>query len=304
MYSQNMLLATGLVLLAEFLFVSMGAASKLASATLPNESVVFFRNLLGTLLLLPWLLRYGIGHLATRHFRFHLLRAVAGLSAMYCFFYTLANMPLAEAVLFKLTSPLYIPLIALFWLAEPITGKVRWAVLLGFFGVALVLRPGFEAITPVAFIALIGAFLVAIVKVTLRRLGGTEPYTRTVFYFSVLSTFISAVPVSFNWVTPSGDTWGILLLMAACGTVAQLSISHAYARAPAGSLGPFTYVAVIFATFYGWLLWDELPDLLTYTGAGLIVAAGILASQRQRRDISGESEPATAATTAGSIRDP
>jgi drug/metabolite transporter (DMT)-like permease len=120
-----------LVILAELMFVIMGAMVKAASATLPNEMIVFFRNLFGLAAVLPLVLREGIPGLATRVPQLHLMRALAGVGAMYCFFYSLGQLPLADAMLLKLTAPIFIPMIALLWLGEgfspcPCAGRWLW----------------------------------------------------------------------------------------------------------------------------------------------------------------------------------
>ncbi len=301
MPSRQLLLAALLAMGAELMFASMGATIKVLSGQLPNESIVFFRNLIGLALVLPWVLRRGAGNVRTAHVRLHLLRGLAGLGAMYCFFYALANIPLAEAMLLKLTAPLFIPVIAFLWLAELVPVKVRWSVLTGFAGVALILRPGFEEISSVALIALLGAALAALAKVTVRRLTLTEPTTRIVFFFALIGTLVSAVPLAWSWVAPSPSAWGLVVAVAALATAGQLLMTRAYSLAPACQVGPFTYSSVLFATAYGWLFWDELMDLLTLCGALLVVAAGVMtarASKIRKEKLTtepvAESEPAVA----------
>jgi drug/metabolite transporter (DMT)-like permease len=265
-----------LAVLAELFFASMGAAVKLASAELPSEVVVFFRNLFGLLLLLPWLLRHGPRGLATRHLRWHAVRALAGLSAMYCFFYALAHVPLAEAVLMMLTAPIFLPLTAFLWLGERPAPGVAWAVLVGFLGVALVLRPGFRDLSPVLVVALAGGALAAVAKTGIRQLTRTEPITRVVFYFALFATLISAIPLAWSWVSPPPAAWGFLVAVGLLATFGQLCMTAAYGLAPAAQIGPLTYTAVVFATAYGWLVWDEPLTALTALGAALVAVAGVL----------------------------
>ena len=120
-----------LVAAAGFMFAGMGAAVKLASRSTPNEMVVFCRNASGLVALLPWLLRGGVPNLATRCLHLHLLRALSGLAAMYCFFFALGRLHLAEAMLLNYTMPLFIPFVSLIWLRERIPRQVIGAILLG-----------------------------------------------------------------------------------------------------------------------------------------------------------------------------
>lgn len=280
--------AAAYAIAAELLFASMGAAIKLASSELPNEVVVFFRNLFGLLFVLPWLLRRGPGALATRHLRWHLTRGLAGLSAMYCFFYAIAHIPLAEAVLMKLTAPLFLPLVAFVWLRERPAAAVGGAVALGFAGVALVLRPGLRELSPVLLVALAGGAFAAVAKTGVRGLTRTEPITRVVFYFALIATLVSAVPLAWSWVEPSPRAWALLVLVGLLATGGQLFMTAAYGLGPAAQVGPFTYTSVLFASAYGWLFWGEALTVLTAVGAALVIASGLLTSRaRESGSLSG-----------------
>jgi drug/metabolite transporter (DMT)-like permease len=270
------------ILISELLLATMSAAIKVVSTELPNEMLVFFRNLFGLAVLMPFALRRGIGSLATRRLPVHLIRSLAGVGAMYCFFYTIAAIPLAEAILFKLTAPFFIPIIAWLWLAEGIPASAKLAIAVGFAGVALVLQPGLRALPVAGLVGLGGALLAALAKVAIRRMSDTEPSTRIVFYFGTVATAVSALPLLWAWQTPSREAVAWLAVMGGSATIAQLLLTRAYALAPAGRIGPFTYVSVIFGSAYGWLFWQEVPGPLVIAGSLLIVAAGILTTRRDR----------------------
>ncbi|WP_435102559.1 DMT family transporter [Arhodomonas sp. AD133] len=265
-----------LIILSEALLATMSAAIKVVSADLPNEMLVFFRNLFGLLIVLPVALRHGPSALRTSCPHIHLLRAAAGVGAMYCFFYTIEHIPLAEAILFKLTAPFFIPLIALTWLGERIPVSARLAIALGFGGCALVLGPGSEGWALAGITGLAGAFLAGLAKVAIRRMGRSEPAPRVVFYFGVFATTITAIPLTWSWQTPGLVPLGWLLLMGGCATAAQLCLTRAYSLAPAGQIGPFTYVSVVFGSLLGWLFWGEIPGLATVAGSLFIIGAGLL----------------------------
>jgi len=261
---------------AEFMFTSMAAVVKLTSTTLPNESIVFFRNFLVALFLLPWMLRPGTHLIGTQYLRFHLLRSLAGLSAMYCFFYSLAHIPLAEATLLRLTTPFFLPIIGRWWLEEAVTKQVRWAILIGFLGVIVVLKPGYATFSPVAFVALFGAACAALAKTSIRRMSDTESSITIVFYFAFIGSLVSLIPLIWTWVTPEPQMWTPLLATSFFGLLGQLLMTQAYMRAPAGQIGSFSYVSVVFASLFGWLFWRELIDKWFFVGAGLIFLAGLL----------------------------
>ena len=269
--------AAGMVLGAALLFAIMGALVKTVSVQLPSAQVVFFRNALGLVALLPWLLRGGIAGLRTEHLGLHLWRSLSGVTAMYCFFYALAHLPLAQAVLLNYTAPLFIPLIAAVLLREPFPWPVRWAVLVGFIGITLILKPGVVRFNLDALIGLAAGVFTAFAFTAIRRMGKIEPTTRIVFYFGVIATLISAVPLFWAWTAPAPALWGSLLLIGLLATIAQLLVTRAHAYAPAARIGLFMYSIVVFAALLGWLLWDEGIDQWSVLGAVLVTGAAILA---------------------------
>jgi drug/metabolite transporter (DMT)-like permease len=167
------------------------------------------------------------------------------------------------------------PLVAWYWLSEAMQRLVLLAVGFGFFGVILVLHPEGE-FSQAALVGLFGGVLAAIAKVSIRRLGRTEPSVRVVFYFSLMATLISSNVLFWNWQTPTPNQWGLLILMGLFGTTGQLLLTRGYAIAAAASVSPFTYFSVIFGAVYGYLFWDEGLTLQFVFGALIIAVAGVL----------------------------
>lgn len=267
---------------AALMFATMGAAVRYSSQFLTNEMVVFLRNIFGFLFLLPWLHKKGFRNLGTKRPKTHLLRSLSGLTAMYCFFYAIANLQLAEAVLLNYASPIFIAVIALVWLGEKASPKLIAAVLLGFIGICFILKPGIGILQAAAWVGLLSAVFAALAMVTIRNLSATEPITRIVFYYCLICSVVSAFPAIWAWQTPP---LGVLLVMGFAGLVAttgQMLLTYSYSLAPAARVGPYTYAAVIFAAIYGWIIWSERPDLFSAIGAVLVIIAGIMALQRKK----------------------
>ncbi len=258
-------------------FAAMGAAVKAASATLPNTMVVFLRNAVALLVLVPWALHVGPTSLRTRHLNEHFLRAAFGLGSMYCFFYAIGHMRLADAVLLNYALPLLLPLVERGWLGEPIPARLWPPLLLGFAGILIILRPGSAVFEPAALLALGSAGCAAIAQVGIRRLTQTEPVTRIVFYFSFLATLASAGPAALHWSAPSPAAWTAGALAGVCAIGGQLLLTRAYSCAPAGQVGPFLYTGVVFSGLIDWLAWRTLPDGQFLVGALTVTAAAILA---------------------------
>jgi drug/metabolite transporter (DMT)-like permease len=167
------------VLSASFTFAVLGALIKVVSTSLTNEMVVFFRNLCALIFILPWIwYKRPLGGVKTAFFQLHLLRSLAGLGAMYCFFYAIAHLQLSEACLLASTAPLFIPVIAYIWIHEPVAQKVRGAIIIGFIGIVLILKPGLGVFQPVAIVGLTAGIFVALAMVSIRRMSSSEPTIR------------------------------------------------------------------------------------------------------------------------------
>lgn len=265
-----------LLTLSALLFSIMGVLIREASLTVDNETIVFARNFIGVLFFLPMILVRGFGPFRTRRLGGHFLRSFYGLSAMYCFFYAIAHLPLADSMIFTYAAPVFTPILAWLWLRESLTPRMMLMVLIGFAGVLLVAKPTGALFDPKGLVGIGASLLAACAWVSIRAMSDSEPASRIVFYFAGFSALLSSIPLFWAW---QPLTLHDLLLLAGVGIVAtasQLIMSHAYALAPPGKIGPFSYLAIIFSGFIAWLLWAEVPDLATWLGAGLIFASTLL----------------------------
>lgn len=271
-----------MIVAAELMFAFMGASIRQISTELNNPMIVFGRNLIGLALLSGLIGSAGVAGLRTRVPHLHLLRGTAGLGAMYCFFYAIAKIPLADAMLLKLTAPLFMPLVAWLWLDERFTWHVIAALAIGFAGVGLILSPEFGDMAPVAMIALLGGVLAAVAKVTVRRLSASEPTTRIVFYFSAIGVAISTLPLIWFWQTPTPRQLLWLALLGLFATAGQILLTRGMSCAPAARLGPFTFFSVVFAATLGWFFWEEVLKWTTVFGTLLILLSAILVGRGLR----------------------
>jgi len=259
---------------------------KVAAADLPIEVVVFFRNSMAMVFFLPWLMtRQRDLSLRTGCLHLHLLRSAAGLGAMYCFFIAVKMMRLADAMLLSYTLPIFIPIIEWFWLKEAVSRQTKIAVVVGFIGIAFVLKPGFSLFQAAGLVGLASGLLAALAIVGIRRMTVTEPVVRVVFYFTVFGTLVSAIPLAWTWQNPTGHLLGMLCVMGVLAIMAQICLTKGYSLAPAGQVGPFNYGNVVFAALVGWLIWGETLDGLTLAGAVLTCSAGIIATYHSERHI-------------------
>lgn len=261
-----------------FLFSVMGVCIRFASHTVDNDTVVFFRNFVGLFIFLPLIFNKGISFFKTEKLWMHTWRSVAGLTAMYGFFYAIAHLKLSNAMVFTYSSPIFIPLIAWLFLKEKVTQSMLLAAAIGFIGVLCVAKPDSGLFNLMSVIGLSASFLAAMAFVTVRALTQTEPPERIVFYFCLIGTLISMVPMFWHWRPYTLTELGYLIAAGLLANTSQLFLSNAYKLAPAGQIGPVNYIAIFFAGLWGYLFWQEIPDLYSLLGLGLIFCGILLCS--------------------------
>lgn len=277
---------TGIVsMLIGISFLStMGVLAKLATETVSLAEVVFFRNAFG--MLAPFLIIASRGRwelLMTRRLPGHITRATIGVTAMVLTFWALHLLPLPDATALSFTSPLF--LTALSWpvLGEKV-GPHRWgAVIVGFLGVLILARPSGDIINAGFLVAISAAFATAMAGLMLRQLGRTESAATTAFYFALFATLYSLLPLPFFWSTPSWKELALLIGMGSIGGLGQHFMTRAYAMAPAAVVGPFTYISIVWACLFGWLIWNDTPDVYVLTGTSIVIASGLYILYRETR---------------------
>lgn len=262
--------------LSALLFSLMGVFVREASQSVGNEVVVFFRNLVGVAFFMPLLFARGFAPFKTTRIRSHVIRTCYGLAAMYCFFYAIAHLPLADAMIFTYAAPVFTPVLAWLWLREPLTRKMMILSLVGMLGVILVGKPSGALFSKLSLVGIAASLLAASAFVSIREMSATEPTYRIVFYYALFSMLFSAVPLTWAWQPLNSQQLWLLLGAGLLASVAQFSMSKAYSLAPLGVIGPVAYSAIIFSGLIGWWLWNEVPDTASVIGALLIFSASLL----------------------------
>ena len=279
-YRQNPRLAAIYIVSSGFMFAIMGACIKLVSEDVSTEFIVFFRNLFGFMVLLPFLVKNGLSTLATQLPWWHLGRSLAGLAAMYCFFYSIAYIPLSESVLLSYTTPLFAPFMAYFLLKEKFSSRLLLAIVVGFIGVTFLLNPEFNQFSWVSLVALSAGMFAAMAMTAIRRMSKTEPASRILFYYGFICTSVSALPLLALDSFPDARALMILVAVGAFATLGQFFLTRGYSTATAAQVGPFTYSTVLFATILGIVFWQEIPSMNTAIGIILVVIAGSFALRK------------------------
>lgn len=260
----------------------MGVLIRFASQSVDNASVVFFRNLTGLIILLPFMLFKGRSFIQTEKLWMHSWRAIIGLLAMYGFFYAIAHLKLSNAMVFTYSSPIFIPLVAWLFLKERMNTLMWIAAFIGLVGVVLVAKPNQGFFNLLSLIGIVSSLFAAMAFVTVRALTTTEPVIRIVFYFCLIGSILSSIPMFWHWRVYTAHE---MLLLGGAGllaTVSQLCLSKAYSYAPAGKIGPANYLAIIFAGIFAALIWQEYPDFISTIGMVLILVALFLCMPRTK----------------------
>lgn len=282
--NRNLFLAIGCLTISALLFSVMGICIRYASQSVDNYTIVFFRNLVGLVLFLPFIFKQGIHFVKTEKLWMHTWRSLIGLAAMYGFFYAIAHLKLSNAMVFTYSSPIFIPLIAWLFLKEKITTGMLCAAGLGFIGVFCVAKPDQGLLNWISIIGIASSLFASMAFVTVRALTQTEPPERIVFYFCLIGSLISVIPMFWVWRPYYLHELFFLIAAGVLANVSQIFMSHAYRLAPAGQIAPVNYMAIIFAGIWGFLLWNEIPDLYSIIGFCIILLAILLCSPLTQRD--------------------
>ena len=262
-------------------FGMMAVAIRLATAHVPTQEVAFFRNGFGLLALLPILLRSGHPPLRTNQLPRYFLRSVIGLGSMLCGFWALGHLPLTQAVSLSYSTPLFVTIAAVLWLGETVRMR-RWAaVIIGFLGVLVIVRPGSADFTPGTLIAVLAAVLGALVAIQIKQLTRVDGADTVVFYTYVFWVPLSLIPALFVWVWPSGITWLWLVATGVFGTLGQLLWTRALRLGEVSALTPISFMQLPLVALFGWWLFGESLDRWTVVGAGIILASNAYIAHRE-----------------------
>ena len=269
------------MLAATAVLTCMHATVRHVSDGMHSFEIVFFRNLFGLVAILPLALRAGIGSLKSRQPGLQLLRSAFGLVAMFTWFYALSVVPIAQATALSFTSVIFGSIGAALLLGERMRLR-RWsAVLAGFAGTLVILRPGFGDVDPAALIVVLSSICWASALLTVKRLSATDSVVCIVTWNSILLTVLSlplAIPV---WVTPSTEQLLWLSLIGLLATLGHLAMTGAFKASDATVVFPVDYTRLLWATVIGYLAFGEIPDIWTWIGGTIIFASTTYISYRE-----------------------
>jgi len=282
------------MLFASLMFALMGVFAKLLSQTMPSLEVVFFRNVFGVFLVAATLLKRPMTHPGGKPWLLF-FRGLMGFLALLAFFYNIAHIPLGDAMTYSKTSPIFTAFFAWLFLREKM-GLPGWAaLLLGFAGIVLIAKPSGLSLDKTAWLGIfsgVGAALAYTAVRELKRYYDTRAIvlsfmgigTLGPLFLMALSPYVDSPELDMlfgQFVMPSGKTWIYVVVMGLFATLAQVYMTKAYGVTQAGIVGAVSYSNILFSILLGLLIGDPFPDLSTWLGIALIVAAGITVARNK-----------------------
>lgn len=282
------------MLLSALISALNGAVAKILSEDMSALEIVFFRNLIGVMIIL-YTLKHTAPSLSGGRFHLLFMRGLFGFLAMILFFYTITAIPLGEAITLNKTSPLFVSVLAYYLLKEHLSKRAILALLIGFFGIVFITKPYGLSISYEHFLGVMGGFFAAAAYATIKKIKDIYDTRVIMLSFMGVGTFF---PLLLFVITPwidapdslgflfqpfvwdiNAKVWLLIGFMALISTLSQWLLTKAYSFSKASIIGVISYTNIPFAIGFGWMLGDGFPDIYTFTGIGLIVLGGILVSK-------------------------
>ena len=252
------------------------------SSDYPTGEVLFFRGFFG---LLPTYFLIPKNKLktfyTTERSKEHLFRCLMGLMALIAIVVALRELPLAVVVSLSYAAPLFITVLSIFLLSEKV-GIFRWlAVIIGFMGVIIIAEPGFKGMNYLYFLPLIFCIGMAFVTITIRKLSTTEPIWLISIFFTITISIAGLATIPMGWKMPNFQDFILLALIGVTGGSANLFLTQSYKLSEVSLVAPLKYLALVFAIFFGYFIWNEIPTIKTLIGASLVVLASLIIFRRE-----------------------
>ncbi len=251
----------------------------------PVGQVLFFRFFIGFIPIFFIIPRDKIFNFyKTSRPGLHAFRAISGALAIIALFYGLRELPLADVISLTFGGPIFVTIASIFFLSEKV-GIKRWsAVFLGFFGMLLIVQPAFKEVNYYYITPIIFCIFFACVAISVRSLSKTEANYTIAFYFTLLCTLLGLGSAFFvDWVMPTKTDFLIFIIIGLSGSIANLLLTQSYRLAEASLVTPIKYLSLVFAIIFGFLIWSEVPKVLTLLGAGLVILSSLIIFVRENR---------------------
>ena len=265
-----------LSLLMVIIASSAAAATRYASARVSIEAIVTVQYLICLILCLPITLRPGLGNLKTGRIGLHFFRGAVGVLGFYLFYGALAQIPMVDAMLLRQSAPLTVPLVVWAWNRERIPGSAWLPLSIGLAGVLIILRPSPEGLSWWHAAGFISALCLSISMVATHKLATSEPASRILLYYFLLSLACVAPFSTGDFAGLRWQEWAAMLYIGVAIYFTLGLYTRAYAMAPAHAIAPVNYFAVVMGAFWGWVFWGQIPDAWSILGSALVILGGLM----------------------------
>lgn len=271
------------VVLGTICFVLTDITVKFTGDRIHPAQMTLFRYVIGFVLLTPLFVRTGRARLKTRHIKLHFFRAIIASLGQAGLYYAVIHLLLADATALIFTRPLFLTILAIFVLKE-VVGLHRWgATIVGFGGVLVMARPFGGEIDIAWGVAIAAVLLFSGGLIIIRLLGREEPPGTILFWYHIFGTIFFAGPAIYVWVEPTPLEYLQLFLIAAFTAAGMNFFVRGFAMGESSLMGPMEYIRLVFATLAGYFVFAELPDVWTWAGAAIIVAATLYIARREAK---------------------
>lgn len=248
----------------------------------PVGEVLFFRGFCGMIpifFLIPRE-RYFNFYKTNRPF-LHFKRCLSGLVAIVAIFIALRNLPLATVVSITFAAPIFTTIMSIFFLSEKV-GLYRWlAVIVGFIGILIISEPGFSSLNFYYIYPIIFCFGLSYVAIAIKQLSSTEPIWLIGLYFSFSIMIMSFFTLPQGWILPNLKDLFLLCMVGILGGLANLWLTQSYKFSDVSLVTPLKYLALLFAIFFGYIFWNEIPSTKTLIGAMLVIISSVIIFRRE-----------------------
>ena len=279
----NNKIAIFLIIISVFFGTLMLTFLKLAQEEVNVYVAGFFRFILGLIIISPYIVKTKFTVFKTSHFKKHFVRSVLNLPAMLLYFSTLVMLPIEKVTAISFVVPLIVTVLAVLFLGEKIYIYRTLALILGFSGMLIILRPGLIDISIGVYMALFSSFLWSVVIIITKKISKEDSSITILSYQSVFMSIFSFIIVLFFWETPSSKTFFYLFLAALSGTILHLALNHAYKLVDVSMTQPYSFLSLVFASIIGFFVFSEMPDLFTWLGASVIFLGVLIISYREMK---------------------
>ena len=270
-----------------YMFLSVSAFSFMDlivkwSDNYPIGEVIFFRGFFGLIPIFLLIPRERLRNFyQTKRHKLHFQRCLSGLIALIAIFTALRKLPLATVVSISFAAPIFITIMSIFFLNEKV-GVYRWlAVLVGFIGIVIITEPSLNSFNIYYLYPIIFCIGLSYVAIVIRRLSLTEPIWLIGFYFSFTIMMTSFLTLPYGWIMPSLKDFILLSLVGILGGAANLLLTQSYKFSEVSLVSPLKYLSLLFAIFFGYLIWNEIPSYKTLVGASLVILSSIIIFRRE-----------------------